>query len=209
MKYNKIIYINKNQIDQCTFCPLSDLHSHLRAVFTEKLKLRSCEIIKYYQSYQRDGFGKKAGVRGVFIHTFYLNLQNSTLLFVGYVYYKGGGGWKTGYYPHNPLMDLTMHINNHVWELHSVIFDVRWTLRAGFCATHLQCYKWPLYILNFNCQKWLLNRQERLELIILVTKSEFFTLTALIFITQSERDVLSCTCTFYDLCLTMCLEHTC
>ena len=44
-------------------------------------------------------------------------------------------------------------------------------------STDLQCYNWTLYISNFDCQKWLLNRQERLEIKILLKKSECFTLT--------------------------------
>ena len=74
-------------------------------------------------------------------------------------------------------------------------------------STDLQCYNWTLYISNFDCQKWLLNRQERLEIKILLKKSECFTLTAFIFITQSEIDVFSCTYTFYDLCLTICSKR--
>ena len=49
---------------------------------------------------------------------------------------------------------------------------------------------------NLDCQKWLLNQQGRLEIKILVNKSEFFTLTDFIFITQSEMDVFSFTYPF-------------
>ena len=35
---------------------------------------------------------------------------------------------------------------------------------------------WALNILNFDCQKWLLHGQERLEIKLLMKKSEFFTL---------------------------------
>ena len=49
-----------------------------------------------------------------------------------------------------------------------------------------QCYNWTLYILNFDCQKRLLNRQERLKIKFWWKKSEFFTSTSFNFITQSE-----------------------